>query len=152
MIKTILNKICAFGQSISVGTFQRFWATGSQRYLSIFGMMVVFVIFAIVEAIPPGAEPFSWIWEAYKEFVGRYISLNDKEVIASAIAVVLIVADYIRQPVLWILFTIEGLTKRYSPSAFERRAEALMRIPVGEYLRFILKVIVASAIFWYFQR
>ena len=133
-MKKVFNKICAVLQALRVSSEQRFWATWSQCLVEVFQQ-----------------EGFSGVWGIYTDYVRQYISLNDKEMFASAIAVAIIVADFLRPSVLWIIFTVEGLVKGYPPSVFEQRAKALMRLPVGQTLDLMLKVIVISAIFWWFK-
>lgn len=119
--------------------------------LSILAVILGFgILYVATEITNEGFQMvLSRVWSAYADFVGQYVALSPKELAALALAILTIVGDCMRQPITWLIFC---LTHKPDPQKFQAEAKRVSSLPFGTNTTFVIKVIIASAIFWYFAK
>ena len=117
---------------------------------SLFGLMVV--LLAVVFALADCNDTWGVLWRMYADFVGNYIQLSSKELVALAIAMLLIIRDLVKPLLMWAEFCHKTSVKSPGAAAkYAAEADKISKIRL-ESINFMLKVAVASAIFWFFSK
>lgn len=125
------------------------FSTREARNLSLFALAMIMAIVVVAYNLTMNDVSLSQLWSMYTDFVGQYIQLSTKELVALALAILFMLSDLLAQPIEWISVLLKH---SFDPTICGQAATRINAKPVGQSINLIVKIIVASAIFWYFAK